>query len=423
MSTAVKMGKGKKGAPKERIKQEWFRSGRGWYATDGHTNVPLRDETGRHIKDPGARAEARRAYVEWEKTRATVQAPKVGDVRPGTATMQDVVAMYHADCQRRVEGVGKPLERNSLKFYMDTLFNFCTGYPASLRKKPRRRWTDEEKAKKIHAGFGHMPVSEFKGLHAEQWLNANPGWRKARKRYLKHLRAAVNYGVRLGIIENNPLEKYTVAAPDKKNVYISPEHEQLMYRHASPALRIALKLCIRMGMRPICEMATVTAKHLEHVEHQGVKTIQFVLPPHMSKNRKVRRIAVLPYDHPDHDEVRQIITERLGRVKSGPLFLSPRGVPWSKQTMRQQFARLLDRIERKEGVRIRYVNEKTGEEVSPVFYDTRHTYAKRMYSGYWSRSVSLDTLASMMGNSPKTCYDYYAKDFENLTGGLPLGSL
>ena len=44
-----------------------------------------------------------------------------------------------------------------------------------------------------------------------------------------------------------------------------------------------------------------------------------------------------------------------------------------------------------------------------VIYSARHTFAKRMLGGFWGKQVSLEILAGLMGNSPKVCWEHYAK--------------
>ena len=42
-----------------------------------------------------------------------------------------------------------------------------------------------------------------------------------------------------------------------------------------------------------------------------------------------------------------------------------------------------------------------------VLYSTRHTYAKRILSGYWGSPTNIETLARLMGNSVAICRAHY----------------
>ena len=46
-------------------------------------------------------------------------------------------------------------------------------------------------------------------------------------------------------------------------------------------------------------------------------------------------------------------------------------------------------------------------------YTCRHTFAHRMLSGYWNGGVgcSIETLAELMGNTPKIAYDHYGREW------------
>lgn len=46
-------------------------------------------------------------------------------------------------------------------------------------------------------------------------------------------------------------------------------------------------------------------------------------------------------------------------------------------------------------------------------YTARHTVAHRMLSGYWNDGVgfSIETLAELMGNTPKVAFDHYGHEW------------
>jgi len=52
-----------------RNKGHWYRSGRGWYVTEGRSSIKLCDEHGQHLKDPDDEEEAKRAYARYILTK------------------------------------------------------------------------------------------------------------------------------------------------------------------------------------------------------------------------------------------------------------------------------------------------------------------------------------------------------------------
>ena len=59
-----------------------------------------------------------------------------------------------------------------------------------------------------------------------------------------------------------------------------------------------------------------------------------------------------------------------------------------------------------------------GWDLDPVMskyssYTCRHTYVHRMLSGYWNGGVgcSIETLAELIGDTPKVAYDHYGKEW------------
>ena len=62
-------------------------------------------------------------------------------------------------------------------------------------------------------------------------------------------------------------------------------------------------------------------------------------------------------------------------------------------------------------------------------YTCRHTFAHRMLSGYWNGGAgcSIETLAELMGNTPKVAFDHYGKEWgqhyqEPLWAAMGLGA-
>ncbi len=84
-----------------------------------------------------------------------------------------------------------------------------------------------------------------------------------------------------------------------------------------------------------------------------------------------------------------------------PLFRNTKNKPWKINAGVARFLMLKDKLEWKQDpVRSRY-----------SCYSCRHTFAHRMLSGFWNggRGCTIETLAELMGDTPKTAFDHYGK--------------
>jgi integrase len=86
-----------------------------------------------------------------------------------------------------------------------------------------------------------------------------------------------------------------------------------------------------------------------------------------------------------------------------PLFRNTKGDPWKRMTG---------------VVRFLMIKTKLGWDIDPVrgkysCYTCRHTFAHRMLSGYWNGGAgcSIETLAELIGDTPKVAFDHYGKEW------------
>ena len=86
-----------------------------------------------------------------------------------------------------------------------------------------------------------------------------------------------------------------------------------------------------------------------------------------------------------------------------PVFRNAQGNPWKKVTGVHRFLA----VKRKLGWDRDEVRKKYS------CYTCRHTFAHRMLSGYWNDGVgcSIEVLAELMGDTPKTAFDHYGKEW------------
>ena len=375
---------------KSRNKGYFYRKDRGWYATDGRKMIPLEYEDGTRIRDESAdELDVREAYARWLLAK-NEEAAKVAVIEEADSktTLAEICVVY-------LENTKANDSKSTYEGRADTLFDFCYGLPPKLRpkqgqapKKLSKKEKEQIEEKRIHKGYGGMRAVELKPLHIDQWLNAHPTWNGSRRSRIQAVKRAMNYGVEAGIISKNPLKGYRTPRSRGRVTYITPEQEAEMYKHASKAFTMALRVCIRTGARFGCEFAKVTAAH---VKDHGDR-MEWVFPPSESKTRRLREILIRD------TEILELVREHIRRYPKGPIFRNTKGTPWERGTLSRNFQRLRHKL-KKLGVEFDH---------DACMYSCRHTYAKRTLQGYWTgKATNIETLARLMGNSPQTCREHY----------------
>ena len=136
----------------------------------------------------------------------------------------------------------------------DALFDFCYALPARFRrvmeadKAPTAALRKEmEAARCKHSPFGKLSWKELLPLHLAQWTQAHPGWKGSKKTLLQAVKRALNYAVEMKLIPLNPIKGYKIPRNKPRVTYITPEQETAMLAEANPALRMAIRVCIRTG--------------------------------------------------------------------------------------------------------------------------------------------------------------------------------
>jgi integrase len=359
----------------------WYRAGRGWYATDHGRSVPLLDEEGDHLKDSDTREE----IVQQAHARHLLgQQRTAPEGTADTVPVADVVATYLEFCQA-----------NSRPATFDSrgrmLFDFVYGLPPKFwnHADPKHKTPKPGKNDYIHDGFGQRTVGSLIPMDVQRWLDKHPTWGQSTRRIaVQSVKRAFNYAVKMGLIHANPVKGFVAPQGKQRITYFTPEVEQAMYRHAKPALRLALRVLIRTGARYGSELCHLTAAHIT----DGPKGMTWKFNADEAKTNKPR-VIYIPSDIAA--EVRPL----MARHPSGAIFRNTRGQPWDKRAMRAAFIRLKKRLQRK----------KVKMHPADCLYSTRHTYAKRMLGGYWGQPVSVEILAGLMGNSRQVCWDHYGK--------------
>jgi integrase len=198
----------------------------------------------------------------------------------------------------------------------------------------------------------------------------------------------LNYCHEMGALPVNPVSSWKIPRAGQRVTFISPEIEEAIYRHAIPAMALFVKVCIRVGARPDIEFAHLEARHV--IETPQGQCWRF--PASESIGCKKDRIIYVAEDI-------ALIVRDLCKKTDGRIFHDEQGRSWTRATLRGAFYRLQKRL-RRHGVT-------PDEPIVP--YTCRHTFAKRMLSGYWGTPVSLEVLAGLMGTTQTTCLQQYAQ--------------
>jgi integrase len=328
--------------------------------------------------------------------------PKVAPAEPVApcATVLEVCRAYLAKA-REQNG-----ENKTFKDRLESLFDFCFGLPARFRTKQGEPNGKQTRADRVHGGYGEWPVCQLKQLDLDQWLQAHSGWLSSatKRTHLKAIITALNYGVKAGMIPLNPVRGFKVPKMNGRTTYLKPEQEAALCEAAGPELAMAIRVLIRTGMRPGIEFAALAARH---VNDEGER-MQIVFPASETKTKKRPRVIYVV-----DREIIAILRNQVALNPSGPIFQSHRKTAWKQDNLSKRFREVRDGL-------AKLFKDKDGKEGMEfdrdcVLYSTRHTYAKRILSGYWGTPTNIETLARLMGNSPAICRAHYLQWDETST--------
>ena len=358
----------------------WYRKDRGyWVASAGKNKYPpLADEAGNRLTDPKATQAAKRAYARW----------LAGDP-------QETVAGATVDevCLRFLDSIEHG-NQTTYRMRADDLHNFCKGLPDRLRGSKER----PAAADRIHPGYGARAAASLTWADIDDWLAANEDWGIAGRgrRAYQGLRRAFNFGVERKLLESNPIKGYPVPQTRARATYYTPEIEEALIAGSTPAMALALRVLIRTGVRPVCEFAALTADRVEETAKGQIWRF-----PEGSKGSKKRDIYVPA-------EIAQLVREQMAD-HPGQVFRNERGKPWVYKALKSAFERARNKV-KAQGLPL-------CEEA--CLYTCRHTFAKRMLTGYWTgKPITLEFLSKLMGNTIEVCWRHYAQWSEAHTDPL-----
>ena len=341
--------------------------------------VALKVELGSHIKDAGKEGEAKKAQARYlldtEKHKTK------------TISVTDLANKF-LDWSKRNNRPG------TYSIRREAVFDFVTGLP------PRFVGATEKPppAEQIHSGYGDIDATEISPADIDEWLAAH-NWNGGARTKIQSVKRMFNFGVERQHLNANPIRGYDAGKVRERITYFTSEVEDRLCEHASPALALAIKICIRTGARYGVEYCALISRHVGEAK----RGMTWHFPDGTKVDGKPRTILI-PKD------IAEITREHMRRVQPGePIFRNNVGTPWEPTSLRRAFGRLKDKLEG--------LGNPLDED--DCMYTTRHTFAKRILGGYWNgKPATIEQVAALMGNTRDVCWRHYAKWCEKYTDPL-----
>jgi len=179
------------------------------------------------------------------------------------------------------------------------------------------------------------------------------------------VKRCLNWSVKQGFLEVNPVATLEIPSADHKEVVFSLDDiTKLLSYIRNPCLRDLVITTWETGCRPQ-ESLRVEARHVDH-EHQ-----RWVIPKRESKTKRLTRVVYL-------NERAMKITKELTKLHpEGPIFRNSNGKPWTTEAVNCAFQGLRQRMGKdemkKRGLEI---TEKQIAEKIPTLSPTRKSRGK-----------------------------------------------
>lgn len=234
---------------------------------------------------------------------------------------------------------------------------------------------------RFHRQIGPLQtVADLRPYHVDAWVQKDFAGQSPTTQHsaIRSIQRALNWGVKQGMIEQNPIRGMEKPTPRRREVDITEEQwDQMLELATDQAFRDVLIFFREVGCRPQ-ELRTLEARYFD-----GDK---FVLPLEDSKGQRYNRVLYLP---PAALEVAERLVQK---HKKGPIFRNSKGGPWSANALRCRFRRLNEKLKI--------------PGLCP--YATRHSFATRALKN----EVDSTTVSLLMGHRDPTMV---ARNYQHLT--------
>jgi integrase len=236
--------------------------------------------------------------------------------------------------------------------------------------------------------YGQEKVADIRAYHFDDWLRAQTEWNDSSKnRAGKLVMMAFNWGVKKGLIPANPVRgKIELPEPHTRGreARMSPELCQLLIAGSyTEEFRIFQRMLWLTGCRPV-EVRMATAGHC--------KAGKIVYPWNARKGEYRHKTAKTKRDRVIHlpPELLGEVEALIAKYPTGPLFRTPRGLPWKGGNLSATWEHVLNRKEVKA-----YLAEHNIDRATIIPYNYRHTFI----SDWIDQGRSIHVCARLTGTS------------------------
>jgi integrase len=272
------------------------------------------------MREPFWRAQTQYWYI--EKNGKQVRLSKLGDRDPDGGDRKHPPAAVQNEWHRLMrEGSPEDLQVGDL----------FAAFLTSLPEGGENRKTTRRQLMKFESFIGkETPVSRLRPLELTNYLKTKPNWRPSSVRtFVNRLHAALNWGVRQGIVEKNPISSTPGYKREGRNErrrgVISDADRRLAEENAAPEFRAVLVALRESGARP----SEIANARIEKVFLDD----GYLLVPNKTAHQTgqaERRIYLSP-------AMKELLKERIAGRAEGHVFLNRLGKPWTIQSLKKRW--------------------------------------------------------------------------------------
>lgn len=177
-----------------------------------------------------------------------------------------------------------------------------------------------------------LTISDIRSFHVQEWADSYRLSLTSVRNYLRTVKRCMQWGLRQGYLDRNPLMDLEVPAAERRETTISDaEFADLLSVVRDEGFRELLIVTWESGCRPQ-ESLRVEARHVDS------NHTRWVFPKSESKNKKTVRVVYMT------PRAWEIISRLVSEYPTGPLFRNGNGVPWTTDAVNCAFLRVRERL-------------------------------------------------------------------------------
>ena len=179
-----------------------------------------------------------------------------------------------------------------------------------------------------------LTISDIRSFHVQEWADSYQLSQTSIRNYLRSVKRCLQWGLRQGYLDRNPLMDLEVPAGERRETTISDtQFAELLSVVRDEGFRELLVVTWESGCRPQ-ESLRVEARHVD------ANHMRWVFPKSESKNKKTVRVVYMT------PTAWEIIGRLVVKYPTGPLFRNGNGIPWTTDAVNCAFLRLRERLGR-----------------------------------------------------------------------------